>query len=85
MPKFSHRFIETLDGFIAFGLDRATDQEAVNAYLQMFSDDDCMAAILPRMSDEELGHVFDLVSRLLRRHFDEDEYHALFLKEPHAH
>lgn len=85
MPKFSHKFIEKLDGFIAFGLDRQTDQEAVNAYLQMFSDDDCMTAILPRMSDDELDQLFDTISRLLRRHFNEQEYHALFLKEPHAH
>lgn len=85
MPKYQHQFIERLDDMIAFGLDRATDETAVKAYLQMFSDDDCLAAMTPRLSQDELAQIFDLVSLLLRRHLNEDEYHNLFLKEPHEH
>jgi hypothetical protein len=40
-----------------------------------------MAAIIKRLDDHELAEVFDLINRLLRRHFTEDEYHRLFLKD----
>jgi hypothetical protein len=34
------------------------------------------------MTDAELAETFDLVTRLLRRHLKESEYHRLFLKDP---
>ncbi len=85
MPRFSHRFVEDYDGLVGFGLDRQTDEATVSAYLQMFSDDDCMGTLVPRMSQSELEELFDLLSGLLRRHFNEQEYHRLFLKEEHHH
>lgn len=85
MPRFSHRFVEEYDGLVGFGLDRETDEATVAAYLQMFSDDDCLRAMVSRMSDAELEELFNLLSGLLRRHFSEPEYHRLFLKEEHHH
>lgn len=85
MPSFSHKFVEEYDGLVGFGLDRETDEATVSAYLQMFSDDDCLAAMVKRMSDQELDQVFNLLSDLMRRHFNDTEYHALFLKEEHHH
>jgi hypothetical protein len=81
MNRHSHRFVETYDGLIGFGLDRETDEKTIICYLQKFSDDAVMAAIIRRMEDGELLEVFDLVNRLLRRHFTEPEYHRLFLKD----
>lgn len=83
MAQHRHGFVEEYEGLVGFGLDRPTDQATVQVYLQKFSDDDLMAKILPRMSDSDLAEVFDLLSGLLRRHFTEPEYHALFLKDPH--
>ncbi|MCU0603640.1 MAG: cytoplasmic protein [Desulfobacterales bacterium] len=81
MDRHTHRFVETYDGLIGFGLDRETDENTIICYLQAFSDDAVMAAIVQRLDDGELLEIFDLVNRLLRRHFTEAEYHRLFLKD----
>jgi len=81
MPRHTHRFVEDYDGLVGFGLDRTTDENTVRCYLQKFSDDAVTAAILQRLDATELTEIFDLISRLLRRHFSEDEYHRLFLKD----
>jgi hypothetical protein len=81
MTKHAHRFVETYEGLVGYGLDRETDENTLVCYLQKFSDDAVMAALIRRLSQEELGEIFDLVNRLLRRHFTEDEYHRLFLKD----
>jgi hypothetical protein len=81
MDRHTHRFVETYDGLIGFGLDRETDEKTITCYLQMFSDDAVMAAIIKRLDDGELLAIFDLINRLLRRHFTEAEYHRLFLKD----
>ncbi len=81
MPTHSHRFVEDYDGLVGFGLDRPTDENTVRCYLQKFSDDALTATLLPRLDAAELAEIFDIVSRLLRRHLSEEEYHRLFLKE----
>jgi hypothetical protein len=81
MDRHTHRFVETYDGLIGFGLDRETDEKTITCYLQKFSDDAVMAAIIKRLDDGELIAIFDLINRLLRRHFTEAEYHRLFLKD----
>ena len=83
MSVHSHRFVETYEGLVGFGLDRETDRNTVAYYLQKFSDDRLLEVILARMQDEELASLFDQLSMLLRKHLDEQEYHALFLKEKH--
>jgi len=81
MASHSHQFVETYTGLVGFGFDRPTDEATVQVYLQKFSDDECLKRIVPRLSDQEMQTVFDLISGLLRRHFSEEEYHGLFLKE----
>ncbi len=81
MAIHAHRFVETYDGLVGFGLNRETDENTVIYYLQKFSDDALMAKIKHRLDDSELGALFDLISNLLRKHLSEEEYHALFLKE----
>ena len=81
MSKHSHRFVEKYDGFVGFGLDRETDENTVVYYLQKFSDDGVMARLKARMSDEDLEALFTLIGSLLKKHFSEEEYHALFLKD----
>jgi hypothetical protein len=85
MPTHSHQFVEAYDGMVGFGFNRETDEKTVIYYLQKFSDDTLIEALVKRMTDEELGQIFDLISALLKRHLSEPEYHRLFLKEAHHH
>ena len=81
MADHSHRFIEDFDGFIGFGLNRESDMDAVTYYLQKFSDDQLMALLRKRLTDEDRQAIFDLLSGLLRKHLTEPEYHRYFLKD----
>ena len=81
MALHCHDFVETYTGLVGYGLDRPTDQATLAVYLQKVSDDACVKRLLERMSQEEMDRLFDELSGLLRRHFSEPEYHALFLKD----
>jgi hypothetical protein len=81
MAKHSHGFVETFDGFLGYGLDRESNENTVQVYLQKFSDDRLMETILKRMTDDELTEVFELTGRLLKKYLTESEYHRLFLKD----
>lgn len=81
MTKHSHCFVETFDGFLGYGLDRQSDENTVQLYLQKFSDDRLMKTILKRMADDDLSEVFEIISKMLKRYLTEPEYHQLFLKE----
>ncbi|MGD8561422.1 MAG: cytoplasmic protein [Desulfarculaceae bacterium] len=81
MPEHSHKFIDQYTGLVGFGFDRPTDEATVQFYLQKFSDDGCMAKILPRLEEQELADIFDLLSLILKRHLSEEEYHSVFLKD----
>ena len=81
MLKHNHRFVEEYDGLVGFGASREEDEATVIYYLQKFSDDQLMALIRQRMSDEDLEGLFNLIGRLIKKHLTEDEYHAYFLKD----
>ena len=81
MTKHSHRFVETFDGFLGYGLDRQSNENTVQLYLQKFSDDHLMKTILKRMTDDDLAEVFEITSKMMKKHLTNAEYHQLFLKE----
>ena len=81
MSLHTHRFVEEYDGFVGFGLNRETDQNTVIYYLQKFSDDTLVEKLVKKMTDDELGELFNLMTRLLKSHLTEPQYHSLFLKE----
>lgn len=83
MADHSHRFVEDFDGFVGFGLNPESDMDTVVYYLQKFSDDQLMALLKDRLTDEERQTIFDLLSGLLRKHLSENEYHRYFLKDNH--
>ena len=85
MAVFSHKFIEQYDGLVGFGLDRGTDEASLTVYLQMFADDDFMAVMRRRMTDEEIEEMIDHINRLLQKHLSNEEYHSLFLKDDEDH
>jgi len=81
MARHSHCFVEAFNGIVGYGLDRQTDEDTVQVYLQKFSDDHLMKAILKRMSDDDLTEIFEVTSKMLKKYLTESEYHLLFLKE----
>jgi hypothetical protein len=80
MAKHAHRFVETFDGFVGFGMNRASDEDTLVYYLQKISDDTLARTLVQRMTSEEQREIFDMLGRLLKTHLSEDEYHRLFLK-----
>ena len=80
MSIHSHNFVETYEGLVGFGADRETDENTVVYYLQKFSDDQMMKTLIKRLSDEELAEIFGLITKLLKTHLVESEYHRIFLK-----
>jgi len=84
MKPHTHHFVENYRGLLGFGMDRETDENTVICYLQKFSDDTLMKHIVKFMSDEELNELFEIISRMLKKHLSESEYHQLFLKDTHA-
>ena len=83
MSRHTHKFVEDYSGLVGFGLNRETDENTVQYYLQKFSDDQVLQKVIKRLSDKELGELFDTISRLVRKYMTESEYHRLFLKDDH--
>jgi cytochrome c553 len=82
MSPHRHDFVNRFDASrIAFGLSRELDEQSLTAYLQKLTDDAVLEALLPRLSDQEIAEVVDFAGGLLKRHFTEEEYHRLFLKD----
>lgn len=81
MAHHSHRFVESYDGLVGYGLDRETNENTLIYYLQKFSDDQLMNVLKTRMSDREMDELFEQLSALLSKHLTEEEYHQLFLKQ----
>ncbi len=81
MKLHTHNFVETYDGMVGFGADRETDENTVVYFLQKFSDDRLMKALVKRLSEDELSEIFYMMTRLLKEHLTNQEYHDLFLKE----
>jgi hypothetical protein len=81
MPIHHHTFVEEYEDMVAFGFSREVDEKSLIYYLQKFSDDDLLRRLAPRLAEEEINQVFELISHLMRKHFSDDEYHELFLKD----
>ncbi len=84
MAGHTHNFVDEYDGFVGFGFNRETDENTLIYYLQKFSDDILISSLIKRLSDDNLTEIFDLITRLLKTHLSEPEYHSLFLKDPHT-
>ena len=84
MKKHSHNHIETYDGLAGLGLDRETDENTIIYYLQKFSDDTLINTLVKRLTEDEIEEIFSLLTRLLKKHLTDSEYHTLFLKDNHS-
>ncbi len=86
MAKHHHAFVDEYDGMVAFGFSREVDEKSLMYYLQKFSDDDLVKVLVPRLNDDEITQLFELISELMKRHLNDDEYHRYFLKDQgHSH
>ena len=81
MAKHAHTFVDNYDGMVAFGFSREVDEKSLMFYLQKFSDDTMLGTLVPRLTDAEIEELFNLLSRLMRQHLAEEEYHGVFLKD----
>jgi len=66
---------------MCFGLNRETDERSLAAFLQMFTAPAMLEALIPRLSDDDIDATVDFLTRLMKKHLQEDEYHSLFLNE----
>lgn len=66
---------------MAFGLDRATDERSLLLFLERFARPELLAALVPRLGDQEIVALLDHLGDLMKRHLREPEYHRLFLKD----
>jgi hypothetical protein len=81
MKNHTHNFVEEYQGLVGFGADRETDENTLIYYLQKFSDDSLIKPLVKRMSDAEIEECFNLMTRVMKNHLKESEYHRLFLKD----
>jgi len=81
MAKHSHTFVEKYTDMLCFGASPQQDAETLICCLQKFSDDQVMEALVPRLSDDDREMIFNMLTEILKKHFSEDEYHRLFLKD----
>ncbi|MFP3999327.1 MAG: cytoplasmic protein [Desulfobacterales bacterium] len=81
MKKYSHDFVETYEGILAFGWDRQTDEQTLICYLQMLSDDRLIKILASRMNEHEIEELHNIINHLLKTHLNDAEYHRLFLKD----
>jgi len=82
MTTHSHQLVEHYEGLLAFGLDRQTDERTLACYLQKFSDDQLLKALLPRLDEATVSTLYNTINSILREHLTHDEYHRIFLKTP---
>ena len=83
MPIHTHNHVETYKGLVGLGFDRETDENTIIYYLQKFADDALIKELITRLSNEELEEIFSLLTRILKKHLKDPEYHRLFLKDNH--
>jgi hypothetical protein len=81
MKKHQHNFVDEYEGMVAFGFSRDVDEKSLMYYLQKFAEDSMLKTIVPRLSDDEINEVFELLGGLMRKHLVDEEYHELFLKD----
>lgn len=66
---------------ICFGLTRAIDEKSLIAFIEAFADRKLLQILVPRLADDEITAMLDFLSRLMKKHLTEEEYHRLFLEQ----
>lgn len=66
---------------IVFGLSRKEDERSLADFLKLFSNEELLAALIPRMTDDEMQRIVQLLTGVMRNHLSGEEYHSLVLGE----
>ncbi len=64
-----------------FGLNRTTDEKSLLELLEQFSRKQLTQVLIPRMKDEEINQLADLLMNVLRSNLSHQEYHRLVLED----
>jgi len=70
---------------ICFGLSRELDERSLALFLRLFSRDELLRTLIPRLAEDEISSLVDNLSAILCKHLAEKEYHELFLGDHHHH
>jgi len=70
---------------VVFGFDRKTDEQSLQLFLQHFTGAKVMDILLPRLQDDDILQTVGFLTKLMRKHLSEKEYHTLFLGEEDRH
>lgn len=81
MERSSHNFFKEYKGPIAFGLSREVDEASFKVFLQKFSSDQILEVLCPRLAQEELDGIVEMLTQVMRKHLTDREYHTLFLDQ----
>ncbi len=64
---------------ICFGLDPENDKRSLILFLQKFAQPALLETVINRCDAKDISSVLDLISNLMRKHLNDQEYHRLFL------
>ncbi len=70
---------------ICFGLSRELDEQSLALFLRLFSREELLRELIPRLAEEEISGLVDKFTSILHRHLTEKEYHELFLGDHDHH
>jgi len=64
---------------ICFGWNRPTDERSLRDFLKKVTHDELLEVLIPRLTDQEITTIVDQLSKTMKTHLSEQEYHRLFL------
>lgn len=70
---------------ICFGLSQQLDRESMEIFLSLAGRPEFATTLASRLDSSEIIEFSDHLMKLIRAHFSEDEYHRIFLNQPHGH
>jgi TorA maturation chaperone TorD len=71
---------------ICFGLSRTTDEQSLLLFLRLFTREELLQTLIPRLDEDEIMQLVRQLTGVLHKHLEEKEYHELFLGDhDHSH
>ena len=64
---------------VCFGLNRELDEQSLALFLRLFTQEQLLETLIPRLEEEEITRLVQELTALLHKHLAEKEYHELFL------
>ena len=70
---------------ICFGMNRETDERSLAAFLRLFTREELLQSLIPRLDEKEIIDLVDRLTGILHNHLEEKEYHEIFLGDYEHH